>query len=59
MRIYEHRQTGDSFIITDPQLRLDQVKQVQTEVMALLAAPAVPAEEKTESSDEKTTDEHG
>ncbi|MBI2437590.1 MAG: hypothetical protein HYV36_02090 [Lentisphaerae bacterium] len=40
VRIYEHRQTGDSFIITDPQLRLDQVKQVQTEVMALLAAPA-------------------
>ncbi|MBI2441669.1 MAG: hypothetical protein HYV35_09895 [Lentisphaerae bacterium] len=42
VRVYEHRRTGDTFIITDPQLRLDQIAQVQAEVMALLAAP-VPA----------------
>jgi len=41
VRVYEHRKTGDTFIITDPQLRLDQIEHVQTEVMAMLSAPAV------------------
>jgi hypothetical protein len=40
VRVYEHRKTGDTFIITDPQLRLDQIEHVQTEVMAMLSAPA-------------------
>ncbi|MDD5679161.1 MAG: hypothetical protein PHW60_14400 [Kiritimatiellae bacterium] len=43
VRIYEHRKTGDTFIITDPQLRLDQIEHVQTEVMAMLSAQAIPA----------------
>ncbi len=34
--IYEHGKTGDVFIVTDPQLRLDQIENVQNEVMALL-----------------------
>ena len=42
VRVYEHRKTGDTFIITDPQLRLDQIEHVQAEVMAMLSASAVP-----------------
>ena len=42
VRVYEHRKTGDTFIIIDPQLRLDQIEHVQSEVMAMLSAPAVP-----------------
>ncbi|MFH1476607.1 MAG: hypothetical protein ABIH24_03825 [Verrucomicrobiota bacterium] len=42
VRVYEHRKTGDTFIVTDPQLRLDQIEHVQAEVIAMLSAPAVP-----------------
>ena len=35
-RIYEHGKTGEVFVIPDPQLRLDQIEQVQNEVAALL-----------------------
>jgi len=41
VRVYEHRKTGDTFIITDPQLHLDQIEHVQAEVMAMLSPPAV------------------
>ena len=34
--IYEHNKTGDVFIVPDPQLRLDEIERVQTEVGALL-----------------------
>jgi hypothetical protein len=36
-RIYEHTKTGEVFVIPDPQLRLDQIEQVQQEVAALLS----------------------
>ena len=39
-RIYEHGKTGEVFIIPDPQLRLDQVADIQTQVAGLLGAPA-------------------
>ena len=35
-RIYEHSRTGEVFVIPDPELRLDQLEQVQVEVGALL-----------------------
>ena len=35
-RIYEHTKTGEVFVIPDPQLRLDQIAQVQQEVAGLL-----------------------
>ena len=35
-RIYEHTKTGEVFVIPDPQLRLDQIEQVQAEVASLL-----------------------
>ena len=44
--IYEHAATGETFIITDPKLSLDDLVAVQEEVSALLsgltAAPAAP-----------------
>ncbi len=36
LRAYEHRVSGDTFVIRDPMLRLDQLAQVQQEVMAML-----------------------
>jgi hypothetical protein len=35
--IYEHGATGDVFIVPDPQLRLDELENVQNEVANLLA----------------------
>ncbi len=35
-RIYEHSKTGEVFVIPDPQLRLDQMTAVQTQVADLL-----------------------
>jgi hypothetical protein len=36
-RIFEHTKTGEVFVVPDPQLRLDQIEQVQQEVAALLS----------------------
>jgi hypothetical protein len=36
MQIYEHRKTGEVFIIRDPELRLDEIETVQEEVALLL-----------------------
>jgi hypothetical protein len=38
--IYEHARNGDVFVVTDPQLRLAALEQVQTEVMQLLQPAA-------------------
>jgi hypothetical protein len=35
-RIYEHSRTGEVFVVPDPQLRLDQLAGMQTELSALL-----------------------
>lgn len=35
-RIYEHVKSGEVFVIPDPQLRLDELEQVQMEVVSLL-----------------------
>jgi hypothetical protein len=35
-RVYEHTKTGEVFIIPDPQLRLDQIAEVQQQVAGLL-----------------------
>ena len=36
IRVYEHRKTKESFTLTDPGLRLDELEQVQDEVAILL-----------------------
>lgn len=45
MRFYENRKGGDIFIIRDPELRLDEIEQVQDEVAMLLGfgGPAAAA----------------
>ena len=46
--MYEHARTGETFVVIDPRLRLDQLADVQREVAELLAAPspaAAPAPE--------------
>lgn len=50
--IYEHRQSGEVFVIPDPQLRLDQIEPVQEEVAGLLAGAAPFAIEAEESDEE-------
>ena len=36
LRVYEHRRTGDTFVVLDPKLRLDCLDAVQQQVIALL-----------------------
>lgn len=44
-RIYEHRGTGETFVIVDPRLRLDDLEKVQADVVALLGGgPETPAD---------------
>ncbi len=38
-RVYEHRQSGETFLILDPQLKLDQLEDVQTRVVDMLGGP--------------------
>lgn len=38
--LYEHAKTGETFVVIDPMLRLDQVAEVQREVAGLLTAAA-------------------
>lgn len=42
IRVYEHKQTGESFVVPDPQLRLKEIEHVQQEVMELLGIPPPP-----------------
>jgi hypothetical protein len=39
-RVYEHRHTGETFLILDPQLKLDQLEGVQTRVIEMLGGQA-------------------
>lgn len=41
LRIYEHRKTGEVFIVKDPNIPLDQVEKIQEEVILLLSPQAV------------------
>lgn len=36
LRIYEHKKTGESFMVVDPELKLDELEQVQEEIVVLL-----------------------
>jgi hypothetical protein len=44
MLLYEHRKTGEVFIIRDPELRLDEIETVQDEVATLLGFGGPAAE---------------
>ncbi len=36
LRVYEHRKTGDTFVIVDPMLNINELEHVQREVMDML-----------------------
>jgi len=37
LRVYEHKKSGDTFVVLDPRLRLDRLGDVQRQVVALLS----------------------
>ena len=45
LRVYEHRQTGETFIITDPMLNLNQIGQIQEEIAVFLSGQEPPKAE--------------
>ena len=45
LRVYEHRRTGETILVTDPHLDLNQLGQVQEEVLAMLGGkPETPGQ---------------
>jgi hypothetical protein len=36
LRVYEHKKTNESFMVIDPELKLDQLEEVQEQVVVLL-----------------------
>ena len=42
LRVYEHRRTGESFVVLDPRLRLENLAEVQQQVVALLSGTSSP-----------------
>jgi hypothetical protein len=63
LRVYEHRKSGDVFMIKDPQIPLSDVDKVQAEVKQLLDPDPAPQLEEvpdpgpTEPASQKTKDE--
>ncbi len=43
IRIYEHKKTGEAFVIKDPQLKLAELEHVQQEVVAMLGGHTQPS----------------
>lgn len=39
LRAYEHRETGETFLVPDPSLRLDELEDVQRQVIDMLGGP--------------------
>jgi hypothetical protein len=52
LRIYEHRKTGEVFIIRDPNISLDQIESIQEEVVMMLESGGRPPAEETEAAEE-------
>jgi len=56
-RVYEHRETGETFLILDPQLKLDKLEEVQIRVADMLGAGDKKTEE--EMSNDETPKPEG
>ena len=57
-RVYEDRKNGDTFVILDPRIRLENLAEVQAQVVALLSGTKTLGEvAKEEEADEAKTDE--
>jgi hypothetical protein len=52
LRIYEHRKTGEVFIVKDPNTPLDEVEKIQEEVILLLSPQTIAEEAEGEAKDE-------
>ena len=48
-RVYEDRRQGDTFVILDPRIRLENIAEVQQQVVALLSGTKTLGEVATES----------
>lgn len=59
LRVYEHRKTGETFVISDPHLRLDQLETVQQEVAAMLGWTKEKAEGEEREEEEDSPQRHG
>jgi hypothetical protein len=57
IRVYEHRKTGETFLVPDPQLRLDQLEHVQQEVVTMLGSPAKPKGDTGQGGQEEQPEE--
>jgi hypothetical protein len=42
LRVYEHKKTNESFMVIDPELKLDELEQVQEQVVGLLSGQPLP-----------------
>ena len=42
LRVYEHKKTNESFMVIDPELKLDQLEHVQEQVVGLLSGQPIP-----------------
>lgn len=51
IRVYEHRQSGETFLIPEPHLRLDELEHVQEEVVQLLGGKPKKAPDAAEQGD--------
>jgi hypothetical protein len=49
LRIYEHKKTGESFMVIDPELKLNELESVQEEVVVLLGGKPRNAVEEPEA----------
>ncbi len=52
LRVYEHKKTGETFMVIDPELKLAELEQVQEEVVVLLGGQ--PRNTEPEASEEKS-----
>tara|TARA_B100000809_G_C15085216_1_gene511185 strand:+ start:327 stop:923 length:597 start_codon:yes stop_codon:yes gene_type:complete len=50
VRVYEHRQSGETFLVRDPELRLDELEDVRREVLATLRGEALSEGEDAEET---------
>jgi hypothetical protein len=56
LRIYEHKKTNESFMVVDPELKLDELEEVQDEVVVLLGGQ--PRNAVPESTEETSKENH-
>lgn len=50
IRVYEHRKTGETFLVHDPELKLDELDSVRDDVMRMLEPPPPPEPAPVESA---------